>query len=58
VIGGSNSYGERLFVFGKDSKSVGFNKKSDIALTGVIKLRSSDVDLLTLVFFFAINIRN
>lgn len=58
MIGGSNSYGERLFVFGKVSRSEGFNKKSAIALTGVIKLRSKeDVDLSTLTFFFAINSR-
>lgn len=56
MIGGSSSYGERLFVFGKDSKSEGFNKKSDIALTGVMKFRSKeDVDLSTLVLFFATN---
>ena len=56
MIGGSSSYGERLFVFGKISKSEGFNRKSAIALTGVIKLRSKeDVDLSTLTFFFAIN---
>lgn len=57
MIGGSSSYGERLFVFGKVSRSEGFNKKSAIALTGVIKLRSKeDVDLSTLAFFFATNI--
>lgn len=41
-MGGSNSYGDLLFVFGKDSKSDGFNKKSAIALTGVIKFLSND----------------
>lgn len=56
MIGGSSSYGERLFVFGKVSRSEGFNKKSAIALTGVMKLRSKeDVDLSTLIFFFATN---
>lgn len=55
MIGGSSSYGERLFVFGKASRSEGFNKKSAMALTGVIKLRSKDVDLSILSFFFATN---
>lgn len=50
----SNLYGEHLFVFGKASKSVGFSKKSDMALTGVIKLCSrEDVDLSTLLLFLA-----
>lgn len=57
-MGGSNSYGDRLFVFGKDSRSDGFKKKSVIALTGVIKLRSKDdVDLLARIFFFAANVK-
>lgn len=59
VIGGSNSYGDLLFVFGKFSISEGFNRKSDIALTGVIKLRSKDDALLSiLILFFTGNEKN
>lgn len=41
-MGGSLSYGDLLFVFGNDSKSDGFNRKSDIALTGVMKFLSNE----------------
>lgn len=41
-MGCSCSKGDRLLVFGKVSKSDGFNKNSDIALIGVMKFRSSD----------------
>lgn len=54
MIGGSNSYGDLLLVLGKFSRSDGFSKKSDIALTGVMKLRSKDEVLFsTFVFFLA-----
>lgn len=42
MIGGSCSYGDRRFVFRRDSKSDIFNKKSDMARPGVIKFRSND----------------
>ncbi|EDS35429.1 phosphatidylinositol glycan, class c [Culex quinquefasciatus] len=42
VIGGSCSYGDLRFVFGSDSRSDGFSRKSDIARTGVMKLRSKE----------------
>lgn len=40
VIGGSFSYGDRLLVLRSPSRSLGFRRKSVIARTGVIKLRS------------------
>lgn len=42
MIGGSCSYGDRRLVFGSDSKSDIFSRKSDIARAGVMKLRSND----------------
>lgn len=54
-MGGSNSYGDLLFVFGKTSKSDGFNKKSAIALTGVMKFLSNDcADKSNLFLFVAL----
>ena len=66
VIGGRYSYGDLLFVFGKLSRSAGFNIKSDIARTGVMKfLSSDDADRSTLnllaakcyIFFLFFNLR-
>lgn len=42
VIGGSFSIGDLLLVFLNPSKSVGLRRKSDIALTGVMKFLSKD----------------
>jgi hypothetical protein len=40
VIGGSFSYGERLLVFLKVSRSLDLSRNSFMARTGVMKLRS------------------
>lgn len=46
------TYGDRLRVFRRSSRSVGFRRKSDTARAGVIKLRSREERLKSTRSFF------